>query len=152
MFYPEVIEMADYGSTDRVRRTAAEQYIAPARRRSETSVKIHSGVFGKFLVQNNILPPNRFPIICNALKSGKFLKENHLVLEEIQGPPSGRSSTVTFVYKVDPVPPTGPHSSLAPDTSSPNSFLNLRGILKATYRQLGGAEKFHRHERESWDR
>lgn len=148
MFYPEVIEMANYGSTDRVRRTAAEQYIAPARRRSETSVKIHSGVFGKFLVQNNILPPNRFPIICNALKSGKFLKENHLVLEEIQGPPSGRSSTVTFVYKVEPEPPAGPHSS----PMNPNTFLNLRGILKTTYRQLGGAEKFHRREQESWDR
>jgi len=144
--------MANYGSTDRVRRTAKEQYIVPARRRNETIVKIHSGAFGKFLVQNNILPPNRYPIICNALKSGKFLKENRLVLEEIQGPPSGRSSTVTFVYKVEPQAPSPPGSSPDPNTNSPNSFLNLRGILKATYRQLGGAEKFHRRERESWDR
>jgi hypothetical protein len=152
MFYSEGIDMADYGSTDRVRRTATEQYIAPARRRNETTVKIHSGAFGKFLVQNNILPPNRFPIICNALKSGKFLKENRLVLEEIQGPPSGRSSTVTFVYKVEPQAPSPPGSSSDPDTNSPNSFLNLRGILKETYKQFGGAEQFHRRERESWDR
>jgi hypothetical protein len=144
--------MANYGSTDRVRRTASEQYIAPARRRNQTTVKIHSGVFGKFLVQNNILPPNRFPIICNALKSGKFLKENRLVLQEIQGPPSGRSSTVTFVYKVEPQAQSSHQPSPAPQTNSQNSFLNLRGILKSTYQQLGGAEQFHRRERESWNR
>jgi hypothetical protein len=144
--------MANYGSTDRVRRTAAEQYIAPARQCRETVVSIHSGVFGKYLVQNNILPPNRFPIICNALKSAKFLKENHLILKEIQGPPSGRSSTVTFVYEVEPQPPVSSHSSPASPTISSSSFLNLRGILKSTYQQLGGAEKFHRIERESWDR
>lgn len=144
--------MANYGSTDKVRRTAAEQYIAPARRRRETIVKIHSGTFGKFLVQNNILPPNRFPIICNALKSGKFLKENHLVLEDIQGPPSGRSSTVTFVYKVEAEPSTPQNNPRTQVADSSSSFMGLRGILKTTYKQLGGAEKFHRSERESWNR
>jgi hypothetical protein len=144
--------MAIYGSTEKVRRTAAEQYISPARRRSETTVRIHSGTFGKFLVQNNILPPNRFPIICNALRSGKFLKENNLAIEEIHGPPSGRSSTVTFVYRLEPVPSTGPNCSSVSPTTGPNSFLNLRGILKGTYKQLGGAEDFHRNERESWNR
>jgi hypothetical protein len=152
MFNQEVIGMANYGSTDRVRRTATERYIVPARRRNETTVKIHSGSFGKFLVQNNILPPNRFPIICNALKSGKFLKENRLVLEEIQGPPSGRSSTVTFVYKVEPETLSPPGSSPTPDSGGTNSFLTLRGILTTTYKQLGGAENFHSRERETWDR
>ncbi len=32
------------------------------------------------------------------------------------------------------------------------SFRRLRGILKATYEQLGGAEAFHCGERESWER
>ncbi len=143
--------MADYGSTDRVRRSAAQQYIEPARRRSQKIVKIHSGTFGKFLVDRKVLSQNRFPIICNALKSQKFLKENHLILEEIQGPPSGRSSTVTFVYKIEPV--SVPHgSSPATQSGGPNSFMNLRGILKRTYVKLGGAEKFHTAERESWNR
>jgi hypothetical protein len=144
--------MANYGATDKVRRTAAEQYITPARQRSEKTVKIHSGAFGKFLVQNKVLPPNRFPIICNALKSDKFLRENHLILEEIQGPPSGRSSTVTFVYKVEPMPQPPQHSSQAPPASTAISFMDLRGILKRSYKQLGGAEAVHKAERESWDR
>lgn len=144
--------MANYGATDKVRRTAAEQYIAPARRRSEQTVKIHSGDFGKLLVKKEVLPPNRFPIICNALKSEKFLKENHLTLTEVQGPPSGRSSTVTFIYKIQPLPPSASTSSQPGSTSSSDSFTSLRGILKATYKRLGGAQKFHTHERESWDR
>src|ERR1039458_2830702 len=92
IFIQEVIEMANYGSTDIVRRTAAEQYIAPARKQSQTTVTIHSGDFNKFLVQNRVLPPNRFPIVCNALQSRKFLQENHLTLKEVQGPPSGKRS------------------------------------------------------------
>ena len=139
--------MANYGATDKVRRTAAEQYIAPARRRSEKTVKIHSGAFGKFLVQNKVLPPNRFPIICNALKSDKFLNENHLTLEEVQGPPSGRSSTVTYVYRLEQQPRTqeitGGEESL---------FMRVRGVLKNSYKKLGGAESFHHSERESWER
>jgi hypothetical protein len=142
--------MADYGSTDRVRRSAVQQYIEPARRRREKVVKIHSGTFGKFLVDHKVLPQNRFPIICNALKSEKFLKENHLILEEIQGPPSGRSSTVTFVYKIEPVSTL--HSpSPGSNSQGTDSFIKLRGILKRTYEKLGGAETFHTAERESWN-
>jgi hypothetical protein len=144
--------MADYGSTDRVRHSAAEQYIEPARRRGEEIVKIHSGTFGKFLVEHKVLPPNRFPIICNALRSKQFAKENRITLQEVQGPPSGRSSTVTFVYKIEPVSTPSQHSSPPPASKRANSFLKLRGILKPTYERLGGAEAFHRRERESWDR
>ncbi len=104
--------MANYGSTDKVRRTAAEQYVIPARRRSETTLTIHSGDFNKFLVQNQVLPPNRFPIVCNALQSRKFLQENHLALKEVQGPPSGRSSTVKFIYRIEPIPPDSQNQAL----------------------------------------
>jgi hypothetical protein len=146
----EVIAMANYGSTDRVRKTAAEQYIAPARRRSESTVTIHSGDFAKLLVQGKVLPPNRFPIICNALQSKKFLRENHLTLKDVQGPPSGKSSTVKFIYKIEPLPPG--NSPAARPSNAAGAFLGLRGIMKSAYRKLGGAEAFHRHESESWNR
>ena len=143
--------MANYGATDLVRRKAVERYIAPARRDSQTTVTIHSGDFNKFLVQNRVLAPNRFPIICNALQSKKFLQENHLTLKEVQGPPSGRSSTVKFIYKIEPLPPGSPNSPSA-EANSADAFLSLRGIMKSTYQKLGGAEAFHRRESESWDR
>jgi len=145
------MDMANYGSTDIVRKTAAEQYIAPARKQSQTTVTIHSGEFNKFLVQNRVLPPNRFPIICNALQSKKFLQENHLTLKEVQGPPSGKSSTVKFIYKIEPLPP-GSHPPATPPAGSADAFLSLRGIMKSAYQKLGGAEAFHARESESWDR
>ena len=141
--------MANYGATDKVRRTASERYISPARKRQETTVAIHSGDFGKYLVQNNVLPPNRFPIICNALRSRAFLKENHLTLEKVQGPPSGRSSTVTFVYKLQPLP-QGTTTQQSVDAGK--RFMSLRGIMKSSYQRLGGAEAFHRHQSEGWNK
>jgi hypothetical protein len=142
--------MANYGATDKVRRTAAEQYVVPARRRSESTITIHSGDFNKFLVQNRVLPPNRFPIICNALQSRKFLQENHLTLKEVQGPPSGKSSTVRFIYQLEPLP-SGSHNPTAVPANPSDAFHSLRGIMKSAYQKLGGAEAFHRHESESWD-
>lgn len=144
--------MANYGATDKVRRSAAERYVTPARRRSETTLTIHSGDFNKFLVQNQVLPPNRFPIVCNALQSRKFLQENHLSLKEVQGPPSGRSSTVKFIYRIEPIPPGSHRQSGTPPVSSAEAFRNLRGIMKSAYQNLGGAEAFHRRESESWNR
>jgi len=135
--------MPAYGSTDKVRFTASRQYIEPARRRGESKVEIHSGVLNKALVAQKLLPPNRLPIVCNALKSSKFLKENHLVLEQVKGPPSGNSSTVTFVYSLEPAPLPHKRDGL---------FLGLRGIFKGVYDKEGGAEAFIRRQRDEFDR
>ena len=139
--------MADYGSTDRVRRFAAQLYIDPARNRGETTVKIHSGTLGKSLVEGKVLAPNRFPIICNALSSNKFQKENRVTLLDTKAPPSGRSSTVTYVYRLEPLP--GPRQE---NDNEDSLFMKMRGLLKKDYKKLGGAESFHKSERESWDR
>jgi hypothetical protein len=137
------------GSSDNVRRYAAEHYIAPARRKGEQIVRIHSGTINKQLIGRDLLPQNRFPIICNSLKSDRFLEENELELIETQGPPSGLSSTVTYVYRLKSASPT---SSAPPTVNEPSPFQALRGILKTTYKKLGGAEAFHKSERASWDR
>lgn len=135
--------MADYGSTDRVRKQAVERYILPARLRGEATITIHSGEFAKELVRGKLLASDRFPIVCGALSSPKFLRENRLTLLHRQGPPSGKSSTVTFTYRVDELPS---------ETPQPSRFEGLRGILRTVYQELGGAEVFHRSQREGWDR
>jgi hypothetical protein len=146
--------MADYGSTDRVRQSAVERYIAPARAKRQTVVTIHTGSFEKSLVERGVIQPNRFPIVCNALKSRKFLSENNLILLNVQAPPSGQSSTVTYTYKLAPESAAKVKGGVA--SGSPpgveDSFQQLRGVLKRTYRQLGGAEVFHKTERKSWER
>ena len=80
------------------------------------------------------------------------MQENHLILKEVQGPPSGKSSTVKFIYKIEPLPP-GLHDPSAPAAAnSADAFLSLRGMMKSAYQKLGGAEVFHRRESASWDR
>lgn len=144
--------MPVYGATDRVRRQAAAEYIEPARRIGAERVRIHTGTFNKKLVACHVLPPNRLPLVCNALASRKFQRENHLALENVDGPPSGHSSTVIYTYRLEPIPQASP--SAAPVVAAPaasGSFLSLRGALKKTYKQLGGADKFHKTQREAWD-
>jgi hypothetical protein len=143
--------MPNYGATDKVRRSAAEQYINPARQRGDKTVTIHSGTFGKMLVEQELLPPNRFPLICNALQSKRFSIENHVTLEKVSGPPSGKSSTVTFVYRIDPMSELPQPHIPATKQVGMSLFEQLRGILKPVYKKLGGAEAFHKAERESWD-
>ena len=45
------------------------------------------------------------------------------------------------------------HDADSPDSLREDaSFSKLRGILKATYEQLGGSEAFHQRELESWEK
>jgi hypothetical protein len=92
-----------------------------------------------------MLAANRFPLVCNALRSKKFLSENKLRLVKEESPPSGSSSTVVFTYELEPLDqkPGGTQGGFP-------SFMALHGLLKKTYSELGGAEKFHREERSHW--
>jgi hypothetical protein len=150
--------MADYGATERVRKFVVQQFFEPARRRGERTVSVNSGTLGKMLEERKVLPANRYPIICGALGSSKFARSHGVSLERREGPPSGQSSAVTFTFRLEPLDlapagrdrgSSGGGSSTPPLTSS---FLGLRGILKETYRQLGGARAVHEAERESWER
>jgi len=140
--------MPTYGTTDKVRQRAAAEYIEPARKTGAKRIRIHSGNFNKRLVENKVLPPNRLPLVCNALVSRKFLSDNHLRLESVEGPPSGHSSTVVYTFALDPIPAPGTSTG---NTQSPGGLLPLRGILKSTYKKLGGGEHFHKSQRETWE-
>ena len=124
---------------DRVRDYARREYIEPARARRQSTVRVVAGE-----VQKAVGLSNRVPLVCQALKSDKFLTENHLVLEKWEGPPSGMSTTVTFTYRIlDAVqsPSTQPEEW---------PFQKLRGVAKEVFRGLGGGEEFLRKEREQF--
>ena len=146
--YMREVKMPAYGATDKVRQRAAVEYIEPARRSGATRIRIHSGNFNKRLVESKVLPPNRLPLVCNALASRKFLADNHLRLESVEGPPSGRSSTVVYTFSLDPLP--NPHKS-ATEAKPSGGLLQLKGLLKSTYKKLGGGEHFHKSQRETWE-
>jgi hypothetical protein len=123
--------------SDRVREFARMEYIEPARARHESSVRIIAGN-----VQKGVRLNNRVPLVCQALKSSKFLDENHLVLERWEGPPSGMSTTVVFTYRLLN------NEDKAPGPNPEWPFSKLRGIAKEVFGNLGGGEAFIQQERE----
>ena len=124
---------------DQVREHARHEYIEPARRRGDSTVRIVAGD-----VQKAVRLVNRTALVCQALRSHKFIEENHLALEKWDGPPSGMSTTVTFTYRLAGPRPAGGE----PPGESP--LLRLWGIGKEVFRSLGGGEAFIRSERERW--
>ena len=122
---------------DRVRELARLKYIKPAEAQHESTVRIVAGD-----IQKAAGLSNRIALVCQALKSRKFLNENHLVLEKWDGPPSGMSTTVAFTYRLLP------HAENATSPRPEWPFLKLRGIAKEVFSSLGGGEAFIQKERE----
>ena len=111
------------------------EYVEPARRRGDVTIRIVAGEVHRAL---NLT--NRVPSVCDALASRKFLEENGLAVESREGPPSGRSTTVTFVYRLKPGRTPAPKDVQV-------SFPALGGIAKEVFQSLSGGEAFIRRER-----
>jgi hypothetical protein len=119
-----------------VRQHAIETYISPARRRRERTVSVNVGAVHKALRLGN-----RVPLVCTALESQKFLKENSLRLISKTGPPSGQSTTVTFTYEFV-AKEKDDHG-----VDRQEAWNRLRGALKDVFAELGGGENYLRNER-----
>ena len=84
---------------------------------------------------------DRAPAVCSALKTRKFLEDNHLLLENRQGPAKMQSTTVRFKYRLLDEEPTA-------SQNQEDALLGLWGTGKDVYAGLGGGEAFIRKERE----
>ncbi len=154
------------GSSDLVRTVAAEKYVQPAILAGKTQFSVAVRDVMKDL-QGRGFPAANYPQICTALKTGKFLKQNGLEIEGIDGPPSGLSTTVVVHYRVTGVQPRpaakpgsgSPTVQDTPDTSMPAETSaakaarligKLHGLLHEEYKEYGGADGFIRWVR-GWD-
>jgi hypothetical protein len=125
------------GNTDRVREYAQREYIEPARKRGEVTVRIVAGDIQKALGLHN-----RSPQVCSALRSRKLLEDNHLALVKEEGPPGGMSTTMTFTYRLlDDGKERGRKA---------DPLARFWGIGKEVFESLGGGEAFIRSERENF--
>lgn len=145
------------GLSQRIRDLAKANYVAPAKNAGKDRFSIRVADIRKDLRAGaGGFPPSHNAQICSALKTTKFLRENGLEVETVDGPPSGQSSTVVFHYRVsrsgskDSAPAadaqTGQPSIPAEDPSARAFRLTekLRGILKEELAEYGGAEGFMR--------
>jgi|SRR5678815_2078187 hypothetical protein len=123
-------------STD-VRNFVITHYIQPAQERGERTVSVIAGDIHKALQLKN-----RVPLVCTALRSRRFLVENHLRLMDVSGPPSGLSTTVKFTFELESA---GPERG-----AEQNPLLQLRGIAKHLFSKPGEWERLILEERESF--
>ena len=119
-----------------VRDFVRKQYIEPARRKGQKRVRIVAGDVHRALNMQN-----RVPNVCTALTSKILLRENHLVIEEKEGPPSGLGTRMTYIYRL-----LEPEDQYGRQPEA-HTFEKLRGLLSEALQSLGGGEAFLRKER-----
>lgn len=78
---------------DQIRAYCAEKYVAPSRKRGSTRVEIPVRE-----VHDALGFTARFPLVCSALRAGKFSHEQRLIPSGINGPE--QSSTTVFIFSL----------------------------------------------------
>jgi hypothetical protein len=139
------------GLSEKVRMMAQWKYVDPALRSGKSRFEIRVRDLISELRTEGV-PPRYTPQICSALQAGKFLQQNGLEIESIDGPPSKQSPTVVIHYRI-----AKPHTSNEGVSASPKATDEddrigaalraadrLRGLLKEEIAQFGGGEAFLR--------
>jgi len=124
--------------SDSVREHARVMYLEPAVKQGLQTFSINVGQVHRALGLKN-----RIPLVCQALKSEKFLESNQLRLISETGPPSGQSTTVTYTYEFI--------ASAERSARKTNPWHDLRGSLKSVFADLGGGDNYLRREREAFE-
>jgi hypothetical protein len=124
-------------NADRIRLHGREQYVLPARERKDARFSIRAGD-----IVRDLKLTDRTTAVCSALKTREFLEENNLRIVEKTGPPSGKSTTVTYTYEFLDSPP---------ESGGSDAWERLRGALKDVFAQLGGGEAYLSAERASFN-
>ncbi|MGA2249008.1 hypothetical protein [Terracidiphilus sp.] len=98
-------------------------------------------------------PPANIPQVCSALRKRQFLREHHLEIESIDGPPQKMSPTVVYHYRVinpegaQPPLPTQAVNVVEQEDSESWALRvteKIRGLLKDEIAAFGGTEGFIR--------
>ena len=138
--------MADLGQADWIRSLVAERYVAPVRRAGSRQLSIRvRDVLGDVAKEN--FPRGRTPLICEVLQGKKFLAQQGLEIESVEGPPSKQSPTVVVHYRVVGAGETPSEPGALSETPKERAHRltgKLFGLLKDEIAEFGGAEGFMR--------
>lgn len=143
------------GLSEKIRALAQAKYVNPALHagKEQFSIRVRD-LLGDLQAQG--FAGGHTPQICSALQTAKFLRENGLEIEEVEGPPSKMSPTVVVRYRVvkhggqDGTTAgraeAGKPEPVAEDPSARAMRLagKLRGIMKEELEEFGGGEAFLR--------
>lgn len=144
------------GLSDKIRDLAQTKYVNPAVQagKRQFSIRVRD-VLGD--LQSEGFSGGHTPQICSALRTSKFLRENGLEIEDIEGPPSKMSPTVVVRYRIanrsareNPSGMPAEENSLdAAREETPEEWAHrvtgkIRGLLKEELKEYGGGEAFIR--------
>jgi hypothetical protein len=134
--------------SEEVRKHVVEHYISPARLNGQTTVQVRAGD-----VHSELHWTGRVPSVCQALDSRKFQREAgvELVTKSRRGP----STTAVFTYRLlgESDPPHNMETPAPTDISRQKktvTLLDLYGVGREIFRELGGGEAFLKAERADW--
>jgi len=87
------------GLSNQVRAMARAKYVHPAilARKRQFSIPVRDLLES---LQTDGFPARNAPQVCSALQTTKFLRENGLEIEGVDGPPSKMSTTVVVRYRL----------------------------------------------------
>ena len=126
------------GSSNKVRELAVRNYVAPnfRNRKREFSIPVRSLLQA---LKDEGFPAGNTPQVCSAIRSRKFLADNHLSIAKVDGPPSGQSTTVVVHYRFTQ------HEEPEADeaTAERRAIALVResvGLLQPAIEQFGGPE------------
>jgi hypothetical protein len=143
------------GLSEQVRSVAKTKYVNPAIRagKAQFSIGVRE-LLGDLKAETNF-PSGHIPQICSALQTSKFLRENGLEIERVDGPPSKMSHTVVVRYRVRNRPqlsgiaePSVERETVTAE-ETPEEWAHrvtgkLAGLLKDELAEYGGGEAFIR--------
>lgn len=142
--------------SDKVRDFARAKYVIPQLEAGNEQFCIRVRDVWNDLKKDGFSVTRRTPLICKALTGPKFLHENGLEKDRVEGPPSETSPTVKIWYRVamrDAVVPPPSSAPIAREVSGPQETPEakalrltekLRGLLKEELAEYGGGEAFLR--------
>jgi len=143
------------GLSDQVQAVAKAKYVQPALQtgKKQFSIRVRD-LLGD--LHGEGFPARHTPQVCSALQTSKFLRENGLEIEGVDGPPKKVSPTVVVRYRVaNPgVQPGTNRNGLENERvdsleESPEEWAfrvteKARGLLKEELAEYGGGEAFLR--------
>jgi hypothetical protein len=141
-----------HGLSDQVRRVALRKYLRPAMEEGRVQVSVAARSLMDDLRATGF-PANNWHQVCTAIQAKRFLRDNGLEIERVDGPPSKTSSTVVVHFRL----PEGPgayrnamHEEVevtaeeTPEEWAHRLTERLRGLLKDEIQSMGGTEAFMR--------
>ncbi len=133
--------MSSHGElSERIRHRVISKYLEPARAAGQTGVLVIVRDLMRELEAEGF-PKNHPHQFCSALEKKAFLKEQQITIARKEGPPSGRSTTVRFHYRLGPSCPQNGNVE-TPKQRAARLTQALRGCMAAELRAAGGTMAF----------